>query len=211
MRFAVVKFKFVILSYFLLVNFCYSQDSLSYSFINSVYQDFVSEEFTHYTLAEHPNSLLGPIPDCDLITAFSSFISKEELFKMTDTSKSISGIWNQKYLSNAICVDKDRAEKLTRGIYIWGVKNDTLSRKEIRRLAKEEANRFKKETEEIDKLPPEDKIVYYFSLPQCSSNGEYGMINMSCNGRDIGSGCIFLYHFENQKWVKKSNACCYGR
>jgi len=59
-------------------------------------------------------------------------------------------------------------------------------------------------------IPWKQRVVYYFSRPIFSNNGDFAVISggNSCGG-GCGEGCIYLFKKINKKWIEIGKASCY--
>lgn len=85
--------------------------------------------------------------------------------------------WRQEQLHGAYCIDEKKIEAL-----FTIAANTTVKRKNT--------------------SLPENKVVYFFSRPEFTADGQYAIIDMSyrCDSHLCGMGAVFLFRQINGKW-----------
>ncbi len=190
----------------LLFSKAWSQDSLDYAFVNSVYEDIVFREDLPYYLGENADTLL--LTAKDLIKVFKDYLPEEELIYMISNKHKYK--WNQKFLKHAICsTDSElnlmlNPEELKDTLSLF-IPEAPLIPEAIRNnhLAGFPGNYKKYKKYQLH-------TAYYFSSPVFSSKKDYAIIDMmSYSGPLAAHGCVYLYHYVNGHWWRIGKAHCW--
>jgi hypothetical protein len=154
------------------------------SFVNEVFRTFVDSSFTSYYLVVNADTCRFMKYDYDEWIKYHlketvPITTLNELSEKVYLSRNYPYRWQQIRLQQAICITPAKADS------IFTLENPALHKTKTRR---------KQILKEWQKLPPQAKTVFSFSLPQFTDDGGYAVIdlNMIC-GSGCGSGftCIF--------------------
>jgi hypothetical protein len=138
-------------------------------FVNAVYTRVVDSNFDHYYLVVGTDSCRFLKYNYDDWVKYYlleplPFQALNELSEKVYLSASLPYFWKQQHLKKAICVTRKQADSIL-------ALNPTFAHK-----------------------PTSLNIIYSFSLPQFTDNGEFAVIdmNMIC-GQVCGTGCTFIF------------------
>jgi hypothetical protein len=138
-------------------------------FVNAVYTTVVDSNFDHYYLVAGTDSCRFLKYDYDewinyYLREPVPFLALNELSEKVYLASSLPYFWKQQHLNKAICITRKQADSIL-------ALNPTFAHK-----------------------PTSLHIVYSFSLPQFTDNGEFAVIdmNMIC-GQVCGTGSTFIF------------------
>jgi hypothetical protein len=146
-------------------------------FVNAVYTAVVDSNFGQYYLVAGTDSCRFLKYNYDEWAKYHlkeplPFQALNELSEKVYLSASLPYYWKQQHLAKAICITRKQADSIL-------ARNPTFAHQ-----------------------PVSTNIVYSFSLPQFTDNGEFAVIdmNMIC-GQVCGTGCTFIFRLTTTgKW-----------
>lgn len=166
-------------------------------FINQVLPFLVDSTFTYYYLGTTADSCVFVKYDYDEWAKYGldepvSIVTLNELSEKCYRD-SMSSEWQQDKLVRAFCVDLCMTEAILDPFY-------GLEGKERRQLTKKVIRRQRKEWEA---RPPQERIIYWFSKPEFTDDGQYAVMNVL---NDCGSECatwlVYLFRHEARGWKR---------
>lgn len=179
------KLLFVLIIGIILSNSIYSQkSSLDYSFINSIYKDFIKKDSKIYYLDFRPSKLLFNRSQIDTISKYLDFRKFNQLDSIETTFT-----WIDSLLINAVIIKDSDIAKFKSGYYP--------------RLGKSSKSKdsYVFANNDSIKLLNEERQYYCLSKPIFSINEDYAIIKVSENYLYSNSNSILLFTYKNDKWV----------
>ena len=164
-------------------------------FVSAVFHTVVDTSFTHYYLITGADTCRFVKYDYEEWTKYYlqepvSFNILNDLAEKVYLSR-YSYFWKQALLPNAICITQKKADS------IFSLANPALE--EARRQHPKKKSR--QVMKQWQQLPPQEKTVFSFSLPQFTDDGQYAVIdlNMVC-GIGCGSSVTCLFRHGATGW-----------
>ena len=166
-------------------------------FVNAIFHTVVDSSFTAYYLFEQADTCRFLKYNYD---EWSVYILKEpvsivilnELAGKVFASKEPYR-WKRDRLSAAICIDRKKADSVI-NFSADILADHTLTRRQLDKA-------MKQRTQQWERLPTQEKIVFSFSRPQFTDDGQYAVIDLNfvC-GAACGNGFTCLFRLTSTGW-----------
>jgi hypothetical protein len=168
-------------------------------FVNAIFHTVVDSSFTSWYLFEQADTCRFVKFNYDEWSVYilkepTSIVILNELAGKVYASKE-KHRWQQDRLSLAVCIDRKKADSVIN--FSADILNDhSLSRRQLDQA-------MKQRTEQWERLPAQEKIVFSFSRPQFTDDGQYAVIdlNYTC-GAACGQGFTCIFRRTDTGWKR---------
>lgn len=168
------------------------------AFLNDVFHTVVDSTFDHYYLITGADTCRFAKYDFDEWTKYYllepvPFITLNELSEKAYLSR-YPYYWKQQYLEKAICITPKKADSL-----LFPERYAPIDSTHHRRVTKAGSKDPSKKT---SKTPVTEKLIFSFSLPQFTDDGQYAVIDLnSICGANCGLSLTCLFEHKAKGWT----------